>query len=83
MLMGLKLKNVFLARLVKLYHKNETPVFKFLIVKTCRSAMERQIREGVLIRRTEEQKSVILMKSKLDHYAPAVGRVVITRAVKE
>ena len=71
-----------LARHKTLYHKNETPKFKFSIARACDKPMLRQIHEGVEIRNAEND-SDILMNSKLDHYAPAVGRVVITRAVRE
>ena len=49
---------------------------------TCQKAMERQISEGVEIRHGEEDVD-ILMNSKLDHYAPAVGRMVMQRDVAD
>ena len=38
--------------------------------------------EGVLIRKYEIDNNV-LMNSKMDHYAPAVGRMTISNAVNE
>ena len=56
--------------------------FKMNLLYTCQKAMERQISEGVEIRRGEEEVD-ILMNSKLDHYAPAVGRMVMQREVAD
>ena len=44
--------------------------------------MEREVCEGVVIRRGEAEVDLV-MNSKLDHYAPAVGRMVIINGVRE
>ena len=43
--------------------------------------MERQSSEGVEIRHGEQEVDII-MNSKLDHYAPSVGRMVLERGVR-
>ena len=71
-----------LARHKKLYHAaGETPNFKMTLVGSFPKPLERQVWEGVLIRRGESGDADILMNSKLDHYAPAVGRMVMSRSV--
>ena len=45
--------------------------------------MERQIWEGVEIHNAYGPHATILMNSKLDHYQPAVGRIVISNEVRE
>ena len=49
---------------------------------TYAKAMEREVCEGVVIRRGEAEVDLV-MNSKLDHYAPAVGRMVISSGVRE
>ena len=71
-----------LAKHAVLYHRGEAPKYKFSIVQCCSKPLQRQIHEGVEIRRAENSCD-ILMNSKLDHYAPAVGRVIISRTVRE
>ena len=60
----------------ELYHRyNEEEVdFKFEIARSFRKPLERQVWEGVEI---HSSKCDILMNSKLDHYQPAVGRMVV------
>ena len=55
--------------------------FKLNLLYTCSKAMERQSSEGVEIRHGEQEVDII-MNSKLDHYAPAVGRMVLERGVR-
>ena len=54
--------------------------YKLNLLYTCNKAMERQSSEGVEIRRGEGGVDII-MNSKLDHYAPTVGRMVMERGV--
>ena len=68
-------ENAF-ARHSSEYHAGEEPSFKLSIACSHPRPLERQIWEGVLIRRGEKELN-ILMNSKLDHHAPAVGKVVI------
>ena len=65
------------------YHSGDTPEYKFSVLNSFPKPLERQIWEGVLIRRGEVNQDVRLMNSKVDHHAPAVGKVVITRAVDD
>ena len=51
---------------------------KLNLLYTCRKAMERQSNEEVEIRHGYEEVDII-MNSKLDHYAPDVGRMVMER----
>ena len=62
------------------YHAGEEPSFKLSVTGSFPKPLERQIWEGVLIRRSEQEADIV-MNSKLDHYAPAVGKVVISNAV--
>ena len=54
--------------------------YKLNLMYTCDKAMERQSSEGVEIRHGEGEVDII-MNSKLDHYAPTVGRMVMERGV--
>ena len=70
-----------LARHTKLYHAaGETPNYKMALVGSFPKPLDRQVWEGILIR-GGEQNTDILMNNKLDHYAPAVGRMVIRNTV--
>ena len=65
------------------YHRDkqvEDVKYQVRCLYTCQKAMERQISEGVEIRNGEMEVD-ILMNSKMDHYAPAVGRMVMQRDV--
>ena len=64
----------------KEYHNGEMPNYQLSIVGEHPKPLQRQIWEGVLIRRGEQELDV-LMNSKLDHFAPAVGRVHISNAI--
>ena len=69
----------------KEYHNEqnvEDVKFKLTLVDTYAKAMEREVCEGVVIRRGEAEVDIV-MNSKLDHYAPAVGRMVISSGVRE
>ena len=55
--------------------------FKLNLLYTCSKAMERKSCEGVKIRHGEQEVDII-MNSKLDHYALAVGRMVLERGVR-
>ena len=44
--------------------------------------MEREVCEGVMIRRGEAEVDLVL-NNKLDHYAPVVGRMVMSNSVRE
>ena len=69
----------------KEYHNEqnvEDVKFKLTLVDTYAKAMEREVCEGVVIRRGEAEVDLV-MNSKLDHYAPAVGRMVISSGVRE
>ena len=50
------------------------------VVKTFTRSMQRQVWEGVEIR---EASCDILMNSKQDHYAPAIGHLVVRRQVDD
>ena len=65
------------------YHSGNTPEFKFSVLNSFPKSLERQIWEGVLIRRGEANPDLLLMNSKADHHAPAVGKVTITRTVDD
>ena len=56
-------------------HPNQIPDFKIDILGNYSSALERQTTEGVEI---YNNKSDIIMNSKLDHYQPAFNRVLFT-----
>ena len=58
---------------------NDRIEFRVSVVKSFKRPLERQIYEGVAI---HDAKVDILMNSKLDHYQPAVGRVVIAHEVR-
>ena len=45
-------------------------------------AMKKAVCQGVVLRRGEAEVD-LMMKSKLDHYAPAVGRLVMNSGVRE
>ena len=62
------------------YHQGEKPDYSLSIVGCHPRPLERQIWEGVLIRKGEKELD-ILMNSKQDHFAPAVGRLVVRHAV--
>ena len=71
--------NAFCKHILE-YHRGESHKdinFKVDVVKTFKRPMDRQIWEGVEIHGAKRD---ILMNSKLDHYQPAVGRIVITHA---
>ena len=59
------------------YHQGETPSYTMNIVKSFKKPLERQLFEGILIRNGAE-KCDVLLNSKLDHYAPAVGKMTIS-----
>ena len=58
-------------------HGGTTPNYKMSVVGVFPKCIERQVWGGVLIRRGEEDLD-ILMNSKLDHFAPAVRKVVFS-----
>ena len=64
------------------YHQgdDDTTRVKVDVVKTFARSMQRQVSEGVEIR---EVSCDILMNSKQDHYAPAVGHLVDIRQVDD
>ena len=64
------------------YHAGENPEYKVSLVGSYPRPLQRQVMEGVLIRKYEIDNNV-LMNSKMDHYAPAVGRMTISNAVNE
>ena len=74
-------ENAFVKHALE-YHAGEVPQYKLSVMGSFPKPLERQVWEGVMIRRSEQEDGV-LMNSKLDHYAPAVGRVVISNAVSE
>ena len=59
-----------------MYHEGEEDEvkFQFDVVKKFRKSLERQVWEGVEI---HSSRADVLMNSKLDHYRPAVGRMVV------
>ena len=61
------------------FHAGETPKYKLSITGSHPRPLDRQIWEGVLIRRSEKDLDCT-MNSKMDHHAPAVGKVVIRHA---
>ena len=65
------------------YHAGEMPKYKVSVVGKFPKPLQRQVWEGVMIHRCEKKGDCILMNSKLDHYAPAVGRVVISNTVND
>ena len=71
--------NAFAQHSIK-YHQGETPEYVLSVVGCHPRPLERQIWEGVLIRKGERELD-ILMNSKQDHFAPAVGRVVVRHAI--
>ena len=76
--------NAFVKHTIE-YHKDkvvEDVRFKLTLVDTYAKAMEREVCEGVVIRRGEAEVDLV-MNSKLDHYAPAVGRMVMSSGVRE
>ena len=64
------------------YHLDEQAKFRLSIIKAFDKPLQRQILEGIEIRRGE-QECDLLMNSKLDHFAPAVARISLTTAVAE
>ena len=67
------------------YHSTkavEDVKFKLTLVDTFEKPMEREVCEGVMIRRGEAEVDLVL-NSKLDHYAPVVGRMVMSNSVRE
>ena len=67
------------------YHADkgvEEVKLKLTLVDIFHKAMEREVCEGVVIRRGEAEVD-LMMNSKLDHYAPAVGRMVMNSSVRE
>ena len=53
--------------------------FRMDVVRFYSKAMYRQIGEGCLIQSSEAD---LLMNGKLDHFAPVVGRMVVSTAVQ-
>ena len=60
----------------ELYHNGEEDnvQFQFEVIKSFKKPLERQVWEGVEIHSSRED---IIMNSRLDHYQPAVGRMVM------
>ena len=73
--------NAFAQHSIK-YHQGETPEYCLSIVGCHSRPLERQIWEGVLIRKGERELD-ILLNSKQDHFAPAVGKLVVRHAVRD
>ena len=72
--------NAFAKHIIECHKGDHEDVkFKVNVVKSFKRPLERQIYEGVAI---HNAKVDLLMNSKLDHYQPAVGRVVITNDVR-
>ena len=70
------------VRHAKEYHAGETPVYNMSLVGVYPKPLERQIVEGVYIRKSEMEGN-LLMNNKLDHFAPAVSRVIISNTLSD
>ena len=76
--------NAFVKHIKEYHQGDEGPVrYKMNIVKAFKRPLERQIWEGVEIHGTHGPHKRILMNSKLDHYQPAVGRIIISNEVRD
>ena len=54
------------------------------VVKTFRKPLERQVREGIEIYGADVNTcTCILMNSKMDHYQPAIKRIVFTNQLRD
>ena len=63
------------------HHKRKKNVkFKMDIVGTFQKPLERQVREGIEIFNADAK---TLMNSKMDHYQPAIKRVVFTNQLRD
>ena len=73
-------ENAFLKHRLDYHQGEEQEVqFKLSLVKPFNKPLERQVWERVEIHQAQVD---ILMNSKLDHYQPIVGRMVITNQVR-
>ena len=82
--LGVNKDNSFIKYTLE-YHNTkavEDVKFKLTLVDTFEKPMEREVCEGVMIRRGEAEIDLVL-NSKLDHYAPVVGRMVMSNSVRE
>ena len=66
------------VRHAKEYHAGETPVYNMSLVGVYPKPLERQIVEGVYIGKSEMEGN-----NKLDHFAPAVSRVIISNTLSD
>lgn len=69
--------NGFCRHMVECHRGVKNVKFKVDVVGTYKKPLERLISEGVEIYRAKPD---ILMNSKLDHYQPAIGKMVVTNA---
>ena len=75
--------NAFVKHSLEYHDKDVEEVkLKLTLVDIFHKAMEREVCEGVVIRR-EEAEVDLMMNSKLDHYAPAVGRMMMNSGGRE
>ena len=76
--------NAFVKHSVEYHNDQEVKDvnFRLAVVDSFVKAMEREVCEGVVIRRGEAEVDIV-MNSKLDHYAPAVGKMIISSGVSE
>ena len=72
-------ENAFCKHVIECHkgERSKNVQFQIDVVKGFKRPLERQIWEGVEIHRAKPD---ILMNSKLDHYQPAVGRMVVSNA---
>ena len=73
-------KNAFAKNIANKHpeHAGEVDMFKFEVISTYRSCLDRQVQEGV---RITDDKSDELLNSKNEYHQPSVTRVTTTREV--
>ena len=67
--------NAFCKHIIEHHQGDKGVKFKVDVMRRFKRPLERQLFEGIEIFRTNAE---IVMNSKLDHYQPAVGRMVVT-----
>jgi L-fucose isomerase-like protein len=70
--------NAFSKHLIE-HHPNQPGEFTVNVVQSYKNPLERQVAEGVKIINME---SDIQMNSRLDHFQPAIGRIIINNQLQ-
>ena len=77
------INNAFSKHIREHYTWERNVEFKMEVTNSFRRPLERQVREGIEIYGADGADGNILMNSKMDHYQPAIRRIVFTNQLRD